>query len=226
MKFESPEEITKRAQQEINNRLDPDFEQKYQDVKPALDKYAEVKFIEENTKKAQALKERKEKENDQIEEIRQSLGATSEQARNTIGLELNMHSKEKINERAQNRINMIRGTIPKETLDQPWSAKAEEVLKQSGVEKRFPTEEAPVASPVEVLINEKVEDQKLGTPEGRARNVMSMIENGKLDTNEKKAKNLINFNERINALQQERSEKKNKIQQLVSWWKTLGERNN
>lgn len=101
MTLESPEQKAKRV---INEHLDPDFETKFEKVKPFLDEYEKKGFdlSKQNNHQEQDSKD--------IENIKAALAEINNKEPskpNIIALETNMFSKEKINERAQNRISLI-----------------------------------------------------------------------------------------------------------------------
>lgn len=117
----------KDIQQELNKRLDPNFEKKYQEVKPFIDKYQESGFVKTNLEKAQKEKaqkekEQKEKDNKVIKELEDSLAkkyepTSSDNSFNPIASELKMHSKEQVEWRAKNRMQFMEQPIEKSTLE-------------------------------------------------------------------------------------------------------------
>lgn len=132
--MESPHDRAKRA---INEKFDPEFESKYQKVKPALDRMKnkkDNKILEQDeiARRAEELKNQTTQEPESIPVT----NVRSPERKSTLEIELDMFKPENIKARAENRINVIRNAPDfKEPI---WSEKAEQVLHNTGIEKRFP----------------------------------------------------------------------------------------
>jgi hypothetical protein len=130
--FESNENIAEMAKNEINKMGDPNFEEKFERVKPALQergfypKDEKENFVVDNSAK--------ELENQQkIEEVRNGLanlnkptfpkndleGEPAERIKTTAEIEADMFKTENIKKRAQNRLQFFLKPMPtKEESDQ------------------------------------------------------------------------------------------------------------
>ena len=219
MSLESFDQTEERAKRDINERLDPNFEEKYEIVKPALEKY-------ENAEKAKKIEQREKEDKSKHDSVRGNLIQEMKETKtepvntNTIGIEQTMFTPAKMKERAENRIMMMRSGKNPEAVGQPWSEKAEEVLKQSGIEKRFVSSDQEKSEPTSVG-NSEVQESERSPQQKRADNVLSMIEKGKLNTPEKRGQNRSNLFKQIEARGLERQERKSRAQKLAAWWKRL-----
>lgn len=76
MPYESPEDIHKKAHDAINEKFDPDFEKKFETVKPALELFEKTGYTSEQQRiNAEArMANQKKEDGEKIEAIRSSLG--------------------------------------------------------------------------------------------------------------------------------------------------------
>lgn len=107
MTFESPEQEAKRVINE-HPSLDSNFEAKFKEVAPFLNDYEENgKYPEDK------LKQQQEQDNKDIKNIKAALeeiNSKDPSKPNIIALETSMFSKEKIAERAKNRVSLMEKT--------------------------------------------------------------------------------------------------------------------
>jgi hypothetical protein len=213
MGMESMDDVNAKAYKAVREAAGgEDFMEKYEKVKPFLDqpkastpedtKKIQQRAIEDNTK-FNSIKD------DLVEEMK----TVKTEQPNTIATELTMFTAEKREERTKNRIQMMFSGKNPEAATQPWSDKANEVLKQSGVERKVVPMEAAEKDTIEV-----VPQKELTYAQKMARNAQLLREETALDTPQKRAANVIRLNENIEYKRSKEQEKKNRAQQLADWW--------
>lgn len=144
--FESDEQIAEMAKNEINKIGDPNFEEKFERVKPALEKRG---FWKEDEEQASGTglsdNSASESENSDIENVRKELadlnlppslrneleGEPVDRIKKTSEIERDMFSEEKISWRAKNRLKFFLKPMPKkEETDEKLLLKIREGAKE------------------------------------------------------------------------------------------------
>ncbi len=196
--MESPQQKAKRV---INEHpgLDPDFEKKFEEVRPVLEQYEkEGKFdniaeraAENNAKFAAQRREREEMEEPQIAEVISTI----------------LHT-----ERSPEKSETSQGHVK---YDGSWTDESKKP--RSIIFGADPTKEE-IEAAYKKLPKEESYSQKM------AKNHLSMVEHLTLDTNEKRTRNRINFMQRADRIEADRQKKKTVAQQLMQWWKGLDDK--
>ncbi len=218
--MESKGDMNQRAYEEVRNAAGgEDFMEKYEKVKPFLDQ-PKTTTVEEAQKTQQREVEDQTKFNSIKEDLIEEMGNTKPEQPNTIATELTMFTAEKREERTKNRIAMMFTGKNPEAANQLWSDKANEVLKQSGIERKV----TPIQEGVKDM-TEVPPSKELSYAQKMARNAQLLKEQTALNTPEKRAANVIRLRENAEYKQSQEQEKKNRAQRLAEWWKRLSNKN-